>query len=51
MLIQLFITIHIVMIYFPKKSMVVCIALQKRGIDSINNYDAKDLDIGGYKEK
>ena len=35
------------MIYFPKKSMVVCIALRKRGIDSINNYDANDLDSIG----
>ena len=35
------------MIYFPKKSTAVCIALRKRGIDSINNYDANDLDSIG----
>ena len=47
MLIQLFITIPIVMIYFPKKIDGFCIALRKRGIDSINNYDANDLDSIG----
>ena len=35
------------MIYFPKKIDGFCIALRKRGIDWINNYDANDLDSIG----